>query len=450
MKRIILFVSLLLLSLPLLSATTTDKKIEKSEKNLNKSVKEQKEMSGQLDKIAKNIKNADRDNKTLNKKLEVLSQKYSQNKETYQASKKSLTEYDQNLKAINRKIKEENKKFVEVLANQSSVIHAMNQSHDPTRESIVMQEAYRLLKKQNTKELAELKLQIDRNKVQKRKISRKRSSVKKKIDKIAKQRKEYKVQKDAKKKLMKKLATNEGEYRKKLQKEMDKQNELRSALAELNILQKKEVEEERRIAAEQKAAMLAEEKRKQAERKEREQARAEARKKGKKVVYTTKVKDTKVKGTKVKETPTDRSVRKVGSSYKKDKIYAYRGGKTISPIRGAKLVKKFGTYVDPIYKIKIFNESITLRAPSSNAKVRNVLNGKVVFAGSSSMLGKVVVVSHSSKMHTIYAGLSKIAPTVRKGSRIKKGYVIGKVSRKLIFEATKNSKHINPMRLISL
>ena len=437
---------LLLLSLPLLSATTTDKKIKKSEKNLNKSVKEQKEMSGQLDKIAKDIENANRDNKKLNKKLEVLSQKYSQNKETYKALKKSLAEYDQNLKAINRKIKEENKKFVEVLANQSSVIHAMNQSHDPTRESIVMQEAYRLLKKQNTKELAELKLQIDRNKAQKRKITKKRTSVKKKIDKIAKQQKEYEKQKTRKKKLLKSLAADEEKYRKKLQKEIDRQNELRSALAELNILQKKEVEEERRIAAEQKAAMLAKEKQKQEERKKREQARKEARKEGKKVVYTAKT----TKSTKVKETPSDRSVRKVGSSYKKDKIYAYRGGKTISPIRGAKLIKKFGTYVDPIYKIKIFNESITLRAPTSNAKVKNVLNGKVVFAGSSSMLGKVVVISHSGKMHTIYAGLSKIAPTVRKGSKIKKGYVIGKVSRKLIFEATKNSKHINPMRLISL
>ena len=432
--------SLLLLSLPLFSATTTDKKIEKSEKNLNKSVEEQKEMSGQLDRIAKNIKNANIDNKRLNKKLEVLSQMYSQDKEIYQASKKSLVEYDKNLKAINRKIKEENKKFVEVLANQSSVIYAMNQSHDPSRESIVMQEAYLLLKKQNTKELAELKLQIDRNKVQKRKISRKRSSVKKKINKIKKQRKEYEVQKDTKKELLKSLAADERKYREKLQKEMDRQNALRSALAELNILQKKEVEEEHRIAAEQKAAMLAEEKRKQTERKKREQARSEARKEGKKVVY----------GTKVKSTTSDRSVKKVGSSYKKNKIYAYRGGKTISPIRGAKLIKKFGTYVDPIYKIKIFNESITLRAPSSNAKVKNVLNGKVVFAGSSSMLGKVVVISHSGKMHTIYAGLSKIAPTVRKGSKIKKGYVIGKVSRKLIFEATKNSKHINPMRLISL
>jgi murein DD-endopeptidase MepM/ murein hydrolase activator NlpD len=66
------------------------------------------------------------------------------------------------------------------------------------------------------------------------------------------------------------------------------------------------------------------------------------------------------------------------------------------------------------------------------------------------MLGKVVVVSHSGKMHTVYAGLSKIAPNIKKGSKIKKGYVIGKVSRKLIFEATKNSKHINPLKLIRI
>jgi murein DD-endopeptidase MepM/ murein hydrolase activator NlpD len=82
--------------------------------------------------------------------------------------------------------------------------------------------------------------------------------------------------------------------------------------------------------------------------------------------------------------------------------------------------------------------------------VKNVLNGKVVFAGKSSMLGKVVVVAHSGKMHTVYAGLSKIAPTIRVGSKIKRGYIVGKVKRKLVFQATKNSKHINPLKLIRL
>lgn len=442
MKKTILLLCLLVFSAPLYSATSTDKKIKKSEKILQKSKNKQKKMSEQLDKIAKGIKKANRDNEALNKKLEALSQKFSKNEKIYKSAKKSLSQYDQNLAEINRKIKDKNHEFIEVLANQSSIIYAMNQSHEPSRESIVMQEAYRLLKKQNARELAGLKAQIDRNKAKKRKIVKKRTSVKKKIDKISKQRKEYQRQRKAKEKLLKKLAADEERYRKQLQKTMDEQNELRSTLADLNILRKKEVDEEKRIAAEQKAAMLAEEKRKKEERKKRKIAREEARKKGEKVVYT--------KAPKESAATTNKSVRKLGSSYKKDKTYAYRGAKTISPIRGAKVIKKFGTYIDPIYKIKIFNESITLKAPSRNAKVRNVLNGKVVFAGSSSMLGKVVVVSHSGKMHTVYAGLSKIAPNIRKGSKIKRGYVIGKVSKKLIFEATKNSKHINPLRLIKI
>ncbi|HHD72762.1 MAG TPA: M23 family metallopeptidase, partial [Epsilonproteobacteria bacterium] len=221
---------------------------------------------------------------------------------------------------------------------------------------------------------------------------------------------------------------------------MDQQNALRSTLADLNILRKKEVEEERRLAAEQKAAMLVEKKRKREERERRRRARDEARKKGEKVVYTAKAKPSKSR----------KKRKKLGSSYKKSKIYTYHGTKTISPIQGAKVVKGFGAYIDPIYKIKIFNESITLKAPARNAKVHNILNGKVVFSGSSSMLGKVVVVSHSGRMHTVYAGLSKIAPNIRKGTRIKKGYVIGRVSRKLMFEVTKNSKHINPVKLIKL
>ena len=66
------------------------------------------------------------------------------------------------------------------------------------------------------------------------------------------------------------------------------------------------------------------------------------------------------------------------------------------------------------------------------------------------MLGKVVVIAHAHKLHTVYAGLSKISPFIRNGVKVKKGAVIGKVKSKLIFEATKNSKYINPLRLISL
>jgi len=39
---------------------------------------------------------------------------------------------------------------------------------------------------------------------------------------------------------------------------------------------------------------------------------------------------------------------------------------------------------------------------------------------------------------------------IKPGRKIKKGYVIGKVSNKLMFQATKNSKHINPLKLIRI
>ena len=50
-------------------------------------------------------------------------------------------------------------------------------------------------------------------------------------------------------------------------------------------------------------------------------------------------------------------------------------------------------------------------------------------------------------MHTIYANLSQIAPNIRKGKKIKKGYTVGRVDSELIFEVTQKSYHINPIRL---
>ncbi len=432
-----IFLAILLLNIVVL-ATGTDKKIKSSKKNLNRSVEQQKKVNRQLDKIAKDIEEAQNDNLELNKKLVGLSQEYRKNEALYKKSKSNLTQYNKNLVDINRDIEEKKERYVSLLAHQFSIIHAMNQSHEASRESIIKQEIYQLYKIQNAQELKLLGEQISRWKKQKKRIIKESIALKKKINTLNRQREEYKNRRKEKQSILDKLSSSEIAYRKKLQQSLDRQDALRSTLADLNIIHKREVAQEKRRIALQKEAMLKEERRKKAERKARKLAREKARKSGKKVVYNTKPR-------KSKKTKNSR-----GSSYHKDKIYAYRGGKTISPLPGARVIKSFGTYVDPIYKIKIFNESVTLKAPNSNAKVYNVLNGKVVFAGVSSMLGKVVVVAHGSRMHTVYAGLSKIAPNLRKGSRIQKGYVIGKVSQKLIFEATKNSKHINPMRLIRI
>ncbi len=66
------------------------------------------------------------------------------------------------------------------------------------------------------------------------------------------------------------------------------------------------------------------------------------------------------------------------------------------------------------------------------------------------MLENVVIVQHSNGLHTIYSHLDEIAPTLKVGKWIKKGYVIGRVSDTLNFQATKNSYHVNPKDLFRI
>lgn len=141
-------------------------------------------------------------------------------------------------------------------------------------------------------------------------------------------------------------------------------------------------------------------------------------------------------------------VKKVGSSYRQVSTTHYKGKKTIAPLDSYRIDQRFGTYFDPVYKIKVFNESLILSPTVKNANVKSVLEGRVVFAKNTPMLKKVIIIEHSNQMHTIYAHLDKIAPTVRPGLRVPKGYVIGKVDDKLSFEVTIKDRHINPLELI--
>ena len=127
----------------------------------------------------------------------------------------------------------------------------------------------------------------------------------------------------------------------------------------------------------------------------------------------------------------------------------YSGARTIAPLDSYTVKQKFGNYVDPIYNIKIFNEAVILRSTTPDAKVKSVLNGKVVFAKATPMLENVVIIENENGIHTIYAHLSQIAPTVKVGSLVQKGYVIGRVRNDLTFEVTQRNYHIDPLEMIS-
>ena len=227
------------------------------------------------------------------------------------------------------------------------------------------------------------------------------------ITNIDKKRKKLLQTKKANKKALKKLELAKSSYKKELKKLINKQNALKKTLAQLNIIKidkaKKAKEDKERKEAFGRKSMVSNE-----------------------------------------NLP---KVKKHGSSYQAIKTKKYRGTKTIAPLDSYTMTKKYGTYTDPIYGIKIFNESISLKPKKANAKVKTVFNGKVIYADKTAVLNNIVIVEHKDGLHTIYANLSQISPNIKKGKKIKKGYTIGRVSDELIFEVTQKSYHINPIRL---
>jgi murein DD-endopeptidase MepM/ murein hydrolase activator NlpD len=449
---------LVLISISILFSSSTTVKIKKSKTALSSTLKEKQQTTHQLDRIANEIKKTKKELIYIDKKLERLSKDQNKTEHRFQQLKSELLGYKKDILNTQKLLQEKNNQFLSLLSNQFSTIFAMEQSHEPTRESIINQEIYKAYKVQNEKMLSKIKHEIKKLKLHHKNRVYLQNKTKKELQKIIAKQKEYKLQKEKKKQLLAKLERDENIYSSKLAKIADRQNELRATLAKLHILREKEVLAAKKRAEARKRAIAAERERQRKLRIARAKAKAKAKaaalalKRAKDAKARAKAKAA-AKAAKLEEQKIAKESRRkvnLNSSYQKEKIYAYRGGKTISPIPGAKIVRKFGTYVDPLYNMKIFNDNIILKAPRSNAKVHNVLNGKVVYAGNSSMLGKVVVIAHSGKMHTIYAGLSQIAPDIKVGRKLKRGYVVGRVKSKLVFEATKNSKHINPLRLIKL
>ncbi|MFY9082554.1 M23 family metallopeptidase, partial [Aliarcobacter butzleri] len=96
-------------------------------------------------------------------------------------------------------------------------------------------------------------------------------------------------------------------------------------------------------------------------------------------------------------------------------------------------------------------ESIVLKATDSESKVVSVLNGKVVYAKKNAgMLDNVVIIQHEGGLHTIYAHLDEIAPTLVVGKWVQKGSVVGRVNDSLSFQVTKDSAHIDPKDLFNI
>ncbi len=386
-------VLILVFSFSLLFSSSLNSKIKHSRKQLSSKNIQYKKMDKKLSLIAKKILSAKKEQKILAKKLNKLAENIKNNEAKFSRLRKKEKKITVELNSIGGEIEKKEKKFLDLIAKNFSLALALDELKQPTPDSVMMKEAYKIYAKENSKEIEGLEKDIEELRDKKSMLKLKQSQISKRLEKFISERKEFQEKKVQKDKLVKNLAIDKAIYEKRFNKIKASRRSLERKLANLKIIKRKNDKSEKERV-------------------------------NKDIFVQNRASNSSVK---------------------------YRDRKTISPLKGARLIKRYGTYIDPIYKFKIFNKSITLKAPYAGAKVRSVLAGRIVFAeNSGGMLGKVVIVEHNKGIHTIYAKLSRLAPGIRVGKKVSRKTVIGKVEKSLMFEVTKNNKHINPMKLIRL
>jgi murein DD-endopeptidase MepM/ murein hydrolase activator NlpD len=403
MNRTVLIVFYILLIFAGTLLADIDNKIKSTSNNLKKQKNSEKIISKKLDQIAKDITIEEQKLATINRGLLKTKQKMREETKKTDIKEGELKKIKKLYNSLVAREKNVNKKLTDILSKNISLEMITDGTNDETSNSffekstdnIIMQELYNsystILKSKfskTKKRYIKLQKNIKVVKSELEKIKFKLKNLKAQIDK-------YDSLKALRQKSIKKLDAQRSAYLKKLNRIKNEKALLSKTLHKLRITKKE---------------------------------------KDKTIIRSTSNMQT--------------DVRQIGSSYQTAKLAKYRGPKTISPLESYTVAQNFGTYTDPIYKMKIFNESVILKSNSKNARVKNVLDGKVIYANKTPMLENVVIVKNRDNIHTIYAHLSKIAPTIKVGKKIPKGYVLGRISRELTFEVTQNEKHINPLRLI--
>jgi murein DD-endopeptidase MepM/ murein hydrolase activator NlpD len=401
MKR---FVFLLMLIPALLDARANiEQQISEASLKISSFDHKYKNLNSQMTRTARAILKEKREILRQQKRLEELQLELSINEESFGNNQAELKKLKSQQTSLNSAQNEVEQKLVFALARNISLAMLVDDKRAVSAEALITEEVLKRMAAQVKQEINGLNKEFEQNTQRIASLEGRMSELEKVISGIEEKRTEVVATQRANKKALKKLETKKRRYKASIDDLLKKQNALKKTLAELNIIK----DEEKRKARQSRTV--------------RQQAVAS------------------------KNLP---KVKQRGSSYQKIKTKRYRGKKTIAPIDDYQLVKKFGPYTDPIYDIKIFNESISLKPRRANAMVKNVLNGKVILAQNTSLLDNVVIVEHADGMHTIYAHLDKIAPTIKKGKKIKKGSVIGRVNRELMFEVTQKNYHINPVELI--
>jgi len=390
-----------------LAQTSVDTKIKKTSTKLSKYSKNHRNINK---KVAQNARKILKLKKELYKQQELakkLKEELEGKESSYNSNKQQLSTLAKTQAMLEKDSQKLEQELVFMIAQSVSLSVILEEEYTPSEESMMEFEVFKVMLKNSKEKIKKLNAIFYQNSKNIDILSKQASSLEVAIAVIDAKRKDLLNTQKKTKEGLKKLKIAKASYKKELQKLLKKQDTLKSTLAKLNIIKIDEIKKAKQEAARAKAF------------------------KQKTIISD-------------KDLPT---VKKHGSSYQAVKTKKYKGKKTIAPFSPYTITKKYGTYTDPIYGIKVFNESISLKPKEKNTKVKTVFNGKVIYADKTAVLNNIVIVEHKNGLHTIYANLSQISPNIKKGKKIKKGYTIGRVSTELIFEVTQKSFHINPIRL---
>jgi len=404
MKIISLLLCFTVLFLPL--QANVKSKIKQQSNYLKSKGRMEKKIARKLNDLASEILKQIKNLNKLKNQIDTLDRDTKANEINIENKYKTLDKLLNSNKELSSKKKSLEKKIVDIIAKDFSYYLISSKNFIETKDSIVADEVVDKMDVILRREFRKLSQNYENINTEISKRKKEIKAIERDIDDSKKQKEQLLALKKRRESAIKKLNGEKLNYKNRLYRIKKEKATIRATLEKLKILKKAQTLKSKR----------------------ENELRRRVGKQGK----------------------TKLSVRQIGSSYQSSKVKRYRGKKTIAPLKSFTVKRKFGNYIDPIYNIKIFNESVTLASKIKNAKVKNILNGKVVFAKDTAVLDKVIIIENAKGIHTIYAHLSKIAPTVRVGKKIRKGYIIGRVDRDLTFEVTQKNYHINPLELIRL
>ncbi|MCT7498559.1 peptidoglycan DD-metalloendopeptidase family protein [Aliarcobacter cryaerophilus] len=396
-------------------ASTIDKKIAQNQKSLESSKKTKESATIKIKEIADKIEASNTNLSKLEEDIIKINEDIEQHQKLLESSQSKLNDLQAKSSDLIKEKNSSEEEIINTIVEQFSTSLALQLASKESLQELIDNEMFNLLStnaKQKVLKLNENYNRLTENtKANQQEINKLNSYIKDRL----KTKENYKALQIKHTKSLENLEKEHKLYQAELKKVIEQQESLSKILSDLKIVKQQELK------------------------------KAQEEKEDNQQVQTTNVRNQKY------AKDLDLDVKKIGSSTDGVQIVKYKGAKTIAPLKSFKIVKNFGTYYDPVYKIKLFNESVVLQSNEKGSKVVAVLNGKVVYAKKNAgMLENVVIIQHEGGIHTVYSHLDDIAPTLVVGKWVQKGSVVGRVDENLTFQVTKDSSHIDPKDLFNI